>query len=268
MITEEMITMAIQKWFKRPSAHEAFCDDYRNDMRSALEAVLSLIEKEVDELHEKTIGLESELDITVDMILAAKDLDRLKETTLMNFPKKKEQPDNEGWIEWNRDMQAPSRELMVQVKYIDGIISKPVLAIKPQWFHCGASDMDIIAYRILPNQTPEKPLAEITTNQQLYAFAEITEDRIVRNNNGTLSTSRKILDFPENNALGSQGKIKVCDGCQVNLYKNVCECEDFRTEKEKIPTLNEYLSLPRPPKVYPTMSLVSEYLDKYMMEKG
>ena len=47
-----------------------------------------------DENKYTIMGLEAELDILVDQILAAKDLDRLKETTLLNFPEKKESANN------------------------------------------------------------------------------------------------------------------------------------------------------------------------------
>lgn len=61
--------------------------DYDCCVKTALQAAFNYID-------DKETGSAAELDIVVDEILAAKDLARLKETTLMNFPeKKKPEPD-------------------------------------------------------------------------------------------------------------------------------------------------------------------------------
>lgn len=163
--------------------------DYDYCAKRGLEAVFAMVEKEpktcegcnVDEY--KIMGLESELDILVDQILNAKDLDHLKETTLMNFPEKELptfeelEEDNEGWIEW-RSSRCPDLpiETYIEVKGFTGNRYKNYIGYAKRNFNWD----NIIAYRVIKEEPKEKiptllEFAEETRNLDLHSPREITQ---------------------------------------------------------------------------------------------
>ncbi len=67
----------------------------------------------------------------------------------------KEQPDNEGWISGKKGACPVDRDVLIEVKYPDGSTDIDS-AYKFHWNVDVRVSDPIIAYRILPNQTPEK----------------------------------------------------------------------------------------------------------------
>lgn len=98
-VTEEMINIAKQAYLNNDSQEHEVWGKIGSNIKVALEAVFNHVadtEKEVEaqeltpieELEDKIMGLESELEIVIDQIFTAKDLYALKEITKRNFPDK------------------------------------------------------------------------------------------------------------------------------------------------------------------------------------
>ena len=56
-----------------------------------------------------------------------------------------------GWIEWNGGTRPVSSSVIVEPKLRTGKVIPPDMAVYWDWGHC-SSDLDIIAYRIIPER--------------------------------------------------------------------------------------------------------------------
>ncbi len=234
------------------------CDIYEADsyfvahgsrMKSALEAVFSLIEEEsVDNAQCKIPAGSLKNGDVVEITMSSKPSEwnsvqsaraALYGTFNWNSSDIKKQPDNEGWIEWEAKgikNFPPNVTTMTLVDIKDSLDPlrdcSRIQAKEVWWSH-------VKAYRILPNQTPEKE--EFKGNPHEF---------------GT--------------SLYLRWNLKEDQKRTQELYN---ESYKATPEKEKIPTLLEYaLRLHDLPTLMelPVMAMLainSEYLDKYMMEK-
>ncbi len=222
-VTNEMIHTAFFHFYE---CHVIPPHGDRDKMRAALEAVFSLIEKE--ELSETHVNRDGTPAAPPPFERAPK-----KETAT------EEQPDNEGWIEytdfWYRKhfekmyWQCPDgiRKELVEIKRIDGTTNTG----HGEWitWHEG-----ITAYRVLPNQTPEKEACVCKQG-------------------------------------GSAFKVYALNPVPTCV---ICNEPVTPPEKEKIPTFLEhsklfYTQLIQLNETVPRgiIEILSEYLDKYMKEK-
>jgi hypothetical protein len=218
-VTDEMIQVAEHAYHvaigysKRLGNNEA--------MKSALEAVFSLIEKE------------SADNAQCDCPDILKQIDgHCTYCGKQNIPKQspKEQPDNEGWIQTN-GVQPNLNTRKIELKFDDGDVATGDIWEDWLWDR-------VIAYRILPNQTPEKEKSKALWGESIMGRNEYKEAQRAENHR-------------LNQAITNE------DWTLLSTKK---------AEKEKIPTLRDFIvnTIPDTELIFE----ISAYLDKYMMEKG
>jgi len=214
-VTDEMVELAEHTYriglgySKRLGNNEA--------MKAALEAVFSLIEKESAE------NAQLEPRLTLTKIIQCDDCKRI-----LNKSTQEEQPDNEGWIEWESHL-APNLPIHTQVelKFADGDVDEGFISDPWLWPR-------VTAYRILPNQTPEKEVCVCKKGGntfEVYLFNPIP----------TCVKCNEPVIPPQ------QAKIPTLREHAAAFYKQVA-------------SLDEIIALG-------VIEVISEYLDKYMQHK-
>ncbi len=216
-VTERMIELACREWYQNDTA--CITGNCRMGMQAALEAVFNLIEKEAD----------------FRCIFCGKEGCAVcGRPPLEKESAAKEQPDNEGWIKWKSGTCPVDEDILVETKGInqDGsvLFTYPAPARFVLW---GSSTL--MAYRILPNQTPEK-LDEAT---RCAKRIERWENDRKTNINSMMPCPNRVQEtdqIKENKILSDSELIRevvnVCARLEVRIAQLEAKCH--KSEKETI----------------------------------